>query len=169
MRTLHSAQEAARWLRTRVTGELRTDSRLVQPGDGFIAWPGAAPDGRRYLAQALAQGASACLMEEDGHAPWLNALQSPDPEAMACMPSLKPQTAWVADAYYEHPSHALQVLAVTGTNGKTSTAWWLAQALSSPVLQQACGLVGTLGVGRLPDLITTGMTRAMTKMKFFEP
>jgi UDP-N-acetylmuramyl-tripeptide synthetase len=158
MRTLHSVHEAARWLRSRVTGELRTDSRLVQAGDGFIAWPGAATDGRRYLAQALAQGASACLMEEAGHAPWLDALHSPDPEALACMPSLKAQTAWVADAYYEHPSHALQVLAVTGTNGKTSTAWWLAQALSSPVLQQACGLVGTLGVGRLPDLITTGMT-----------
>jgi UDP-N-acetylmuramoyl-L-alanyl-D-glutamate--2,6-diaminopimelate ligase len=52
----------------------------------------------------------------------------------------------------------LQVLAVTGTNGKTSTAWWLAQALSSPVLQKVCGLVGTLGVGRLPHLMTTGMT-----------
>jgi UDP-N-acetylmuramoyl-L-alanyl-D-glutamate--2,6-diaminopimelate ligase len=52
----------------------------------------------------------------------------------------------------------LQVLAVTGTNGKTSTAWWLAQALSSTVLQKVCGLVGTLGVGRLPHLITTGMT-----------
>jgi UDP-N-acetylmuramoyl-L-alanyl-D-glutamate--2,6-diaminopimelate ligase len=59
MQTLHSAQEAARWLRSRVTGELRTDSRLVQAGDGFIAWPGAATDGRRYLAQALAQGARA--------------------------------------------------------------------------------------------------------------
>lgn len=158
MRTLHSAQEAARWLRSRVTGELRTDSRRVQAGDGFIAWPGAATDGRRYLAQALAQGASACLMEEAGHAPWLDALQSPDHQALACMPSLKAQTAWVADAYYEQPSHALQVLAVTGTNGKTSTAWWLAQALSSPVLQQDCGLVGTLGVGRLPDLVSTGMT-----------
>jgi UDP-N-acetylmuramoyl-L-alanyl-D-glutamate--2,6-diaminopimelate ligase len=64
----------------------------------------------------------------------------------------------VADAYYEQPSRALKVLAVTGTNGKTSTAWWLAQALSSPVLQQACGLVGTLGVGQLPDLVSTGMT-----------
>jgi UDP-N-acetylmuramoyl-L-alanyl-D-glutamate--2,6-diaminopimelate ligase len=158
MRSLHSAQEAARWLRSRVTGELRTDSRLVQAGDGFIAWPGAATDGRRYLAQALAQGASACLMEEAGHAPWLDVLQSPDSQALACMPSLKAQTAWVADAYYEQPSQALQVLAVTGTNGKTSTAWWLAQALSSPVLQKVCGLVGTLGVGRLPDLITTGMT-----------
>ena len=158
MRTLHSAQEAARWLRSRVTGELRTDSRLVQAGDGFIAWPGAATDGRRYLTQALAQGASACLMEEAGHAPWLNALHSPDQEALACMPDLKAQTAWVADAYYEQPSRALQVLAVTGTNGKTSTAWWLAQALSSPVLEKACGLVGTLGVGRLPDLVSTGMT-----------
>jgi UDP-N-acetylmuramoyl-L-alanyl-D-glutamate--2,6-diaminopimelate ligase len=158
MQTLHSAQEAAHWLRSRVTGELRTDSRLVQAGDGFIAWPGAATDGRRYLAQALAQGASACLMEEAGHAPWLNALQDPCPEGLACMPDLKAQTAWVADAYYEHPSQALKVLAVTGTNGKTSTAWWLAQALSSPVLQQSCGLVGTLGVGRLPDLVSTGMT-----------
>jgi UDP-N-acetylmuramoyl-L-alanyl-D-glutamate--2,6-diaminopimelate ligase len=158
MHTLHSAQEAAHWLRSRVTGELRTDSRLVQEGDGFIAWPGAATDGRRYLAQALAQGARACLMEEAALAPWLEALEDPNQEGLACMPDLKVQTAWVADAYYEHPSHALQVLAVTGTNGKTSTAWWLAQALSSPVLKQSCGLVGTLGVGRLPDLITTGMT-----------
>jgi UDP-N-acetylmuramoyl-L-alanyl-D-glutamate--2,6-diaminopimelate ligase len=97
-------------------------------------------------------------MEEAGHAPWLNVLQDPDQESLACMPDLKAQTAWLADAYYEHPSHALQVLAVTGTNGKTSTAWWLAQALSSPVLQKVCGLVGTLGVGRLPHLMTTGMT-----------
>jgi UDP-N-acetylmuramoyl-L-alanyl-D-glutamate--2,6-diaminopimelate ligase len=158
MHTWHSAQDAAVWLRSRVTGELRTDSRLVQAGDGFIAWPGAATDGRRYLAQALAQGASACLMEEIGHTPWVTALQGAKQEALACMPRLKAQTAWVADAYYEQPSCALQVLAVTGTNGKTSTAWWLAQALSSPVLEKACGLVGTLGVGRLPDLITTGMT-----------
>jgi UDP-N-acetylmuramoyl-L-alanyl-D-glutamate--2,6-diaminopimelate ligase len=158
MQTLHSAQEAACWLHSRVTGELRTDSRLVQKGDGFIAWPGAATDGRRYLAQALAQGATACLMEQAALSPWLEALQDPELEALACMADLKAQTALVADAYYEHPSHALQVLAVTGTNGQTSTAWWLAQALSSPTLQKVCGLVGTLGVGRLPNLMTTGMT-----------
>jgi UDP-N-acetylmuramoyl-L-alanyl-D-glutamate--2,6-diaminopimelate ligase len=158
MHTWHSAQDAAVWLRSRVTGQLRTDSRLVQAGDGFIAWPGAATDGRRYLAQALSQGASACLMEQTDLAPWLDALQDPDQEALACMSGLKAQTAMVADAYYEHPSRALQVLAVTGTNGKTSTAWWLAQALSSSVLQQSCALVGTLGVGCLPDLVSTGMT-----------
>lgn len=158
MQTLHSAQEAALWLRSRVTGELRTDSRLVQSGDGFIAWPGAATDGRRYLPQALAQGASACLMEEAALAPWLDALQDPHPEALACMSGLKAQTAMVADAYYESPSQALKVLAVTGTNGKTSTAWWLAQALSSTVLKQTCGLIGTLGAGCLPELVSTGMT-----------
>ena len=163
MQMLHNAPEAARWLRTRVTGELRTDSRLVQAGDGFIAWPGAATDGRRYLAQALAQGAVACLMESAGHEPWLQVLQADasHPEALqklAAMSELKAQTGWVADAYYEQPSQALNVLAVTGTNGKTSTAWWLAQALSSPELQQTCGLVGTLGVGQLPHLVSTGMT-----------
>lgn len=178
MQTLHNALEAAQWLRSRVTGVLRTDSRLVQAGDGFIAWPGAAFDGRRYLAQALAQGATACLMESQGHELWLAALlvgaqgsaakgfavqgsENPGETVAACLatlPALKAQTGPVADAYHRHPSQALQVLAVTGTNGKTSTAWWLAQALSSPVLQQSCGLVGTLGVGQLPQLVSTGMT-----------
>lgn len=156
MQTLHNAPEAAQWLRSRVTGELRTDSRLVQAGDGFIAWPGAATDGRQYLAQALQQGAAACLMEAAGHPRFTDALSADAP--LASLSGLKAQTGWVADAYYEQPSQALRVLAVTGTNGKTSTAWWLAQALSSPVLQQACGLVGTLGVGRVPDLVSTGMT-----------
>jgi UDP-N-acetylmuramoyl-L-alanyl-D-glutamate--2,6-diaminopimelate ligase len=74
------------------------------------------------------------------------------------MPELKAQTGGLADVYYRKPSQALQVLAVTGTNGKTSTTWWLAQALSSPELAQKCGLIGTLGVGCVPDLVSTGMT-----------
>jgi UDP-N-acetylmuramoyl-L-alanyl-D-glutamate--2,6-diaminopimelate ligase len=162
MHALHNAPEAAHWLRTRVTGALRTDSRQVQPGDGFIAWPGAATDGRRYLAQALQRGATACLMEAQGHEPWLAGLPSDASPVLATLSDLKAQTGRVAAAYYEQPSQALNVLAVTGTNGKTSTAWWLAQALSSPVLKQACGLVGTLGVGQfvdqLPHLVSTGMT-----------
>ena len=155
MHELHSPQEAARWLRQRVTGVLRTDSRKVQPGDGFIAWPGAVTDGRQYLDKALAQGAAACLMAAEGCEPWRD-LQPAD--RLAALPQLKALTGWVADAYYEQPSQRLGVLAVTGTNGKTSTAWWLAQALGSPVLQRTCALVGTLGVGVLPDLEVTGMT-----------
>ena len=158
MHTLHNASEAAQWLRAHATGQLRTDSRLVQAGDAFLAWPGAANDARQYLAQALEKGATACLMEADQHAGWVAALSHPKPAALAIMTGLKAQSGWVADAYEEHPSHALSVLAVTGTNGKTSTTWWLAQALSSPVLNQACAVVGTLGVGRVPDLVSTGMT-----------
>ncbi len=162
MKTLHTPLEAARWLRQRVTGELRTDSRLVQPGDAFIAWPGAATDGRLYLKAALQQGAAACLLAEEGAQPW-QALSEADlaehkKERLACMAELKARTGLVASAYYEHPSQELDVLAVTGTNGKTSTTWWLAQALSAPVLHSPCGLVGTLGVGVLPHLASTGMT-----------
>jgi UDP-N-acetylmuramyl-tripeptide synthetase len=156
MLTLHTPLDAAHWLRQHVTGQLRTDSRQVQPGDAFIAWPGAATDGRQYLAQALAQGAVACLMEQQGHEISVAALSAESAPRLATMQGLKAQTGLVADAYYEHPSENLSVLAVTGTNGKTSTAWWLAQALEA--MGQPCGLIGTLGVGRLPALVTTGMT-----------
>lgn len=162
MKILNSPLEAASWLRQRVTGQLRTDSRLVQSGDAFIAWPGAATDGRLFLGAALKQGAHACVLAQEGCEPW-ETLSAADVaehklERLACMADLKAQTGHVADAYYENPSDELSVVAVTGTNGKTSTAWWLAQALSSPVLRSPCGLVGTLGVGLLPNLLSTGMT-----------
>jgi UDP-N-acetylmuramoyl-L-alanyl-D-glutamate--2,6-diaminopimelate ligase len=162
MKTLNSPLEAARWLRQRVTGQLRTDSRLIKTGDGFIAWPGAATDGRLYLEPALQQGAQACVLAQEGCEPWetLSAADFAEHklERLACMANLKAQTGLVADAYFENPSDELSVVAVTGTNGKTSTAWWLAQALSSPILRSPCGLVGTLGVGVLPQLVSTGMT-----------
>jgi UDP-N-acetylmuramoyl-L-alanyl-D-glutamate--2,6-diaminopimelate ligase len=162
MRVLQNPVEAARWLRQRVAGELRTDSRLVQPGDAFIAWPGAATDGRMYLESALQQGAAACVLAQEGAEPWQELSDADQAEhkleRLACMAGLKAQTGLVADAYYEQPSQELDVLAVTGTNGKTSTTWWLAQALSSPVLRSPSGLVGTLGVGQLPHLSFTGMT-----------
>jgi len=153
MRELQTPQQAAQWLRQQVRGQLHIDSRRVQAGDGFIAWPGAATDGRQYMAQAFAQGAAACLMEREGSEPW----QTLEPsDRLAALAGLKHSTGWVADAYYEQPSDRLRVLAVTGTNGKTSTACWLAQALGA--LGQPCGVVGTLGVGLWPELQSTGMT-----------
>jgi UDP-N-acetylmuramoyl-L-alanyl-D-glutamate--2,6-diaminopimelate ligase len=65
-RPLASVAEAVAWLRARVTGTLQTDSRLIQSGDAFIAWPGAATDGRAHVADALARGAVACLVEQQG-------------------------------------------------------------------------------------------------------
>ncbi len=152
---LQTPQQAAQWLRQRVTGMLRADSRNVGAGDGFIAWPGAAVDGRQFVQAALAQGAQACLIEAEGSAPWCDVAPA---QRVASLPDLKRHTGVVADAFHGHPSEHLHVLAVTGTNGKTSTACWLAQAFSRVGGGQRCGVVGTLGVGVWPELDYTGMT-----------
>ncbi len=136
------------WLRAHAPqGQLRTDSRHVQPGDIFIAWPGAAVDGRAFVAQALAHGAAACLVEHDGSADFAFA-----DARIASFTGLKAVTGSLAAQWLGHPAQALRIVAVTGTNGKTSTAWWLAHALPR------CAMVGTLGVGLPPHFTSTGMT-----------
>ena len=157
MMTFHNPLDAASWLAGRVRGGLACDSRRVGEGDGFIAWPGAATDGRRYVPNALAQGAAACLVEAQG----ADGFGFDADERIAAYDGLKAATGPVAAAYYEQPSEKLDVLAVTGTNGKTSTAWWLAQALSrarAGLGLGGCGVVGTLGVGQPPHVQYTGLT-----------
>ena len=136
--------QAAQWLHSRVTGTLCTDSRRVCPGDGFIAWPGAATDGRHHIAAALQKGARACLVEHAG----VDAFAF-DNEAIATYPQLKAATGEIAAAYFGQPAQQLAVIAITGTNGKTSIAWWLAHALSNIKRTKhiSCGLAGTLGIG----------------------
>ena len=155
MTELRTPEEAARWLRARVAGQLHADSRQVRQGDGFVAWPGAAVDGRRFVAAALEQGALACLVEQEG----VEAFGFDD-ERIAMYPRLKADTSLIADAYYEAPSHELNMVAVTGTNGKTSTAWWLASMLSGVKHPgtSPCALVGTLGTGVPPAVHPTGLT-----------
>ena len=135
--------EAAAWLKGRVTGTLRTDSRKVLAGDGFMAWPGAATDARQHVSKALDNGAAACLVELAGSEHYQF-----EAHAIAGYRNLKAASGPIAAAYFENPTAQLDVIAITGTNGKTSTAWWLAHALSSlkrdPV---PCGFVGTLGIG----------------------
>jgi UDP-N-acetylmuramyl-tripeptide synthetase len=169
MRQLHTPQEASQWLQAHVSAALRTDSRALQAGDGFIAWPGAAHDGRAFIPAALAAGAAACLVEADG----VEAFGLSN-ERVACYAGLKAATGLIAADYYAQPSAQLDVLAVTGTNGKTSTAWWIAQALNTlhykseaqisslsknelPA-QYACGLIGTLGTGKPGNMVFNGLT-----------
>ena len=146
---LKSPAAAARWLKSWVSGTLRTDSRAVQPGDAFIAWPGHAQDGRRFVRAALDAGAATCLVEHEG----LDAFGFEDAR-VASLSSMKAATGQIAAAWYDQPSHALKVVATTGTNGKTSTAWWTAQCLGP--LGQRCGVVGTLGIGEPPAPGTDG-------------
>ncbi|RZI64499.1 MAG: UDP-N-acetylmuramoyl-L-alanyl-D-glutamate--2,6-diaminopimelate ligase [Variovorax sp.] len=153
MLTLRTPLEAAGWLKSRVRGALHADSRPVGAGDGFVAWPGAATDGRRHVAAALAQGAAACLVEAEG----VEAFGF-EGEQIACYAGLKSATGPIAAAYHDDPSARLDVLAVTGTNGKTSSAWWLAQALSAHDASSPCAVMGTLGIGVPPDVSYTGLT-----------
>jgi len=146
---LDTAAQAAAWLAERVppaaAGRLRTDSRQVRAGDAFIAWPGQATDGRRHVAAALAAGANACLVEADGAEAF--GFDAADAR-IAQLPGLKAATGAIAAAWFGQPAARLQVIAATGTNGKSSTAWWTAQALSA--LGRRCGVVGTLGIGEPP-------------------
>jgi UDP-N-acetylmuramyl-tripeptide synthetase len=152
---LHTPHEAAQWLKDSITGTICTDSRAVCPGDGFIAWPGAATDGRQYIESALDRGALACLMERSGAEAF-----DFGGEQLATFQGLKAATGAIADEYFDSPSQELIVVAVTGTNGKTSTAWWLAQALNAlPTnLMIPCGVIGTLGIGRPPTVQSSGLT-----------
>jgi UDP-N-acetylmuramoyl-L-alanyl-D-glutamate--2,6-diaminopimelate ligase len=140
---LKSPEAAARWLRSWVTGTLTTDSRKVKPGDAFIAWPGQAVDGRRFVQAALKAGATTCVVEHDGIAG-----HGFNDARIASLPNLKAAAGVIADAFFDHPSAALDMLAVTGTNGKSSTAWWCAQALT--LLGRRASVVGTLGIGEPP-------------------
>ncbi len=149
--TLATAQAAAQWLQQHITGTLCADSRQVRAGDGFLAWPGAATDARRYVSEVLAAGAGACLVEAEG----AQAYDCSDAR-VATYAGLKRDAAPIAAAYFGQPSARLTMLAVTGTNGKTSTAWWLAQAMQQ--LGQRCALVGTLGIGEPGALVFNGLT-----------
>lgn len=159
---LHDPQAASDWLRARVTGQLSVDSRAVGAHDGFIAWPGAATDGRQFVADALAQGAGACLVEADGLQDALAASlrEGPAAQRIACYVGLKADTGRIASLFHGEPTQQLHTVAVTGTNGKTSSAWWLASLL--PRLPQPhaqrCLMVGTLGIGEPPAVVATGLT-----------
>jgi UDP-N-acetylmuramyl-tripeptide synthetase len=148
---LSTSASAAAWLRGRVRGNLLTDSRKLAAGDGFVAWPGAASDGRNFVAGALAAGATACLVEEDGIANF-----NFQDDRVATYAGLKAASGPIAAAYFESPSQHLDMVAVTGTNGKTSTTWFLAQALGK--LGRRCGVVGTLGIGEPGAIASTGLT-----------
>ncbi len=133
-------QAALEFVRAHGATGLSSDTRRLRPGDAFVAWPGLAVDPRRYVADALAAGAAACVVDADGAEAFAF-----DDARIAALPHLKAATGDIAHRFLGEPSDHLDVVAVTGTNGKTSTAWWTAQALSR--LGMPCGLIGTLGQG----------------------
>lgn len=139
-----SAHDIIAWLNAQVpdTAHLCMDSRQIQAGDVFMACPGRSGDGRDYIVQAVQRGAAAVVMQSH-----------PDGAPGVSVPvlqydGLSSRLGEVAHEWYGRPSEAVSVIAVTGTNGKTSCVNWIAAALNAESI--ACGAIGTLGV-RLPN------------------
>lgn len=129
---------------------LTMDSRRVARGDLFLAFPGLRYDGRDFIAEAVAAGASAVACEP-GHGV-VEAVSVPVVE----VPNLAQQVSALGDIFYGQPSAGMQVIGITGTNGKTSVSQMLAQALDR--LGNRCGVIGTLGSGLAGALVEHGMT-----------
>jgi len=126
---------------------LTADSRRVQPGDVFVAFPGAQADGRDFIAQAMANGAAAVIAEAGGDAvAKVGAGDAPIVEVKG----LAALSGEIAHLVYGRPSEHLWLAGVTGTNGKTSVSQWIAQAMNA--LQHRCAVIGTLGNGFLDAL-----------------
>ena len=117
-------------------GNMTLDSRDVQPNMIFIAVPGAERDGRDFIHAALEQGAGVVLAEADGR-------ELPHDHRVIPIADLKDQIGVLADRFYRSASCHLKVMAVTGTNGKTSIVELTRQLLQAVGLK--AGSIGTLG------------------------
>lgn len=140
----------AEWKQTKVTG-LTVDSRKVEKGNCFIAYPGHHSDGRDYLLSAEKAGAGSALVEQDGFQR-IEELTIP----LVLVPQLQSQLGEIANRFYDTPSQKLKLVAVTGTNGKTSVTQLIAQALQ--YLGNQSGVIGTLGNGLVGHLNETSNT-----------
>ena len=119
---------------------LTSDSRDVRAGDAFAAWPGSRVDGRAFIPDAIARGAGAVLWEARNFR-WNGEWRV----ANAGVDRLAARLGFIADEVYGRPSRELWMVGVTGTNGKTTTSQWIAQALDAA--GRRCGVIGTLGTG----------------------
>ncbi len=128
--------------------DLTLDSRRAGPGVAFIAVAGTRSHGLAFAAEALARGAAIVLYEP-------TAEHAAAPAPSLAVPGLKARLGELAGRFYavaQKPS----IVGVTGTNGKTTVAYLLAQAMTEP--GHPCAYVGTLGYGVLPSLTPHGLT-----------
>jgi murE/murF fusion protein len=137
-----TARDIIAWLNRHVsrTAHLCLDTRQLEAGDVFFACPGLAGDGRRHIREAMDKGAAAIVAQ----APSESALSAGDTVPVLDVEDLRVLLGSVAHLWYGEPSQSLSVVAVTGTNGKTTCVQWLASALNGESVP--CGTIGTLGV-----------------------
>ena len=128
---------------------MTVDSRRINDGDMFVAWPGAVSDGRQHIEDALSRGAAAVLYESgDG-------FRFPESDRpVFAVEGLRALAGALADEIYGRPSEKLWLAGVTGTNGKTTVSQWIGHALET--FGYPCGVIGTLGSG-FPGAFTASL------------
>jgi UDP-N-acetylmuramoyl-L-alanyl-D-glutamate--2,6-diaminopimelate ligase len=124
--------------------ELVLDSRTVAAGDLFIALVGHEQDGREYIRQAIAQGAAAVLAEAQGLVA-AGTVQTRYGVPVVYLQDLNQRLSALARRFYADEHHAVQLVGVTGTNGKSSTTHLLAEWCGQLGYQST--VMGTLGNG----------------------
>lgn len=123
---------------------ITSDSRQVKSGSLFLAYAGLNSDGRKFISQAIATGASAVYWDDENFT-WQPSWQVKNKP----IKNLKQHVSELAAEFYEHPSKRMSVIGVTGTNGKTSVSQWLAQCLNQ--LGKRTAVLGTIGNGFLDE------------------
>jgi UDP-N-acetylmuramoyl-L-alanyl-D-glutamate--2,6-diaminopimelate ligase len=133
--------------------DLTLDSREARSGSLFFALPGRSVHGLQFAADAVARGASVVLWD-----PAAGALPPKLPAAVfaAAVPGLKDLVGRIADRFFNWPSSQLRITGITGTNGKTTCAYLLAQCLERLGFQAA--YIGTIGWGRIASLKVHALT-----------
>ena len=145
------AAHIAQWLHTILPAgaSLTADSRSIKKGDAFFAFPGANNDGRSFVQAAINAGASAILLD-DSSTDVLQGSSAISPFSGKTTPAksvrqLKHKAGGIASAFFGSPSSKLDVLAFTGTSGKTSCSTWYSEL--SCILGKPCAVIGTRGAG----------------------
>jgi UDP-N-acetylmuramoyl-L-alanyl-D-glutamate--2,6-diaminopimelate ligase len=121
---------------------IEIDSRSVSPGALFVALRGSHTDGHLYLAQAIERGASAIVVEEGAQIP--NRAHT----TVIRVEDSKRALSALSAAFYGDPSRSLDVIGITGTNGKTTTTRMVAAILGTAAMP--CGVIGTVGAELAP-------------------
>jgi UDP-N-acetylmuramoyl-L-alanyl-D-glutamate--2,6-diaminopimelate ligase len=136
--------------------DVTLDSRTVRPGALFLACRGGTRHGLEFAVQAVNRGARAVLYDED-------ASHSSDPPRdfgpavfVAGVPELSRHLGMIANRFFGAPSQFLSITGITGTNGKTTCAYLLAQALTR--CGRPAAYIGTLGFGAPGDLAPSALT-----------
>jgi UDP-N-acetylmuramoyl-L-alanyl-D-glutamate--2,6-diaminopimelate ligase len=133
--------------------DLTQDGRAARPGCAFLAVRGSADHGLKFAPQAVANGARAVLWEP---APVAVVPDLPSDIVVAPVDHLREHASEIADRFFGAPSRGLSVAGITGTNGKTTCAYLLAQALE--LAGRGAAYMGTIGVGRPGALAASALT-----------